>query len=129
MDRANQEQGECLLKKWAESKKRIEEIQKEINLIKNNINPLIDEKFAESKIKVMYEKIISEYFNQIYRQMDEFKKLNSMIIQCTSLEKEVIIQRYLKGYSWDKIALENYVSKSTCFNIRKKIINKLIKKE
>ena len=128
MDKDQRKRGEYLLKKWGEGKKRIEEIQKEINLLKSNINPLINEKFTEnqSEIKVIYEKIMLEHLNQMYSQMQEFKKLNSILSQCSSVERNVITQRYVKGHSWVKIAMENYVAKTSCFNIRNKIINKLI---
>lgn len=62
----------------------------------------------------------------MYSQMQEFQKLNSILSQCSSVERNVITQRYVKGYSWVKIAMENYVAKTSCFNIKNKIINKLI---
>ena len=84
MTKNERDKGEKILKSWANAKYRINQIQNELNLIKDVINKL-----------------------------DNF-------------EKNIIIYRYQKNYSWDKIALVNHTSRSNCFNIKNRIIKEIL---
>lgn len=123
--------GEEILKRWGAGKKRLNDIQKEINLIKNDVNHLTYDGFISehTEIKITYEKVLNEFLNQMHNLMLEFKKVDMVLNQCLETERNVITQRYIKGYSWNRIAMETHTSRTNCFNIKNKVINMLIEEE
>lgn len=121
--------GENILKQWAEAKSNIISIQNEINYIKNNTNNLFsNELLNDDEIKQTYNQLIYELLSQMKIKMIKFKYVEDIINNLDNFEKNIIINRYQKKYSWDKIALESHISRTNCFNIKNKIIKKLLNK-
>ena len=123
--------GNEILKKWGAVKKRLNNIQKEINLIKNNHDYLTYAGFISehAEIKSTYEKVLNELLNQIDNLILEFVKINLVLNQLPEIERKVIYLRYVKKYAWEKIAMETYTSRTNCFNIKNKVIDMLIEEE
>lgn len=121
--------GEEILTKWAEARGRILDIQKEINMIKKGINPLLSEELEDDfEIKETYNKLMYEMLSEMKKKMIEYKNVEDIINQLENFERNIIIYRYQKKYSWDKIAMENHISRTNCFNIKNRIIKKIIAK-
>ncbi len=127
MNKQDKIKGENLLKKWAEAKQRIIDIQNEINLLKNNINPLFTEQFESyDEILFIYNKLLKELLFQMQDKMITLQKVEYVIDKLDKFERNIIIFRYQKKYSWERIALENHTSRTNCFNIRNRVIKKII---
>lgn len=119
--------GEEILKNWANAKGRITDLQREINFLKENTKSVFyDEMQENDEINSVYKEVLFEMLNEMKKRMIQYKKVEAVVNNLEKFEKNIILNRYEKKYSWEKIAMENHISRTNCFNIKNKIIKKLL---
>lgn len=119
--------GEIILKNWAQSRKKLFDIQREITELKNGLSPFYSENLKDNfEIKKVYHNLVNEMLNEMKKRMLDFKNVETIINNLDDFEKNIIIDRYQKKYSWDKIALENHTSRTNCFNVKNRVIKKIL---
>lgn len=128
MTKEERNKGEEILRKWARAKGRLMEIQREIKLIKDKVSPIfIQDSEENEEILKTYKEVLSEMLNEMKKNMLEYKNVEDIINGLEKFERNIIIYRYQKKYSWDRIAMENHISRTNCFNIKNRVIKELIK--
>ena len=127
MTKNERDKGEKILKSWANAKYRINQIQNELNLIKDGFNnDFIQDINKNSEIYSIYKELLFEMLSEMKKKMLDFKCVEDVINKLDNCEKNIIIYRDQKNYSWDKIALVNHTSRSNCFNIKNRIIKEIL---
>ncbi len=128
MTKEERNKGEEILRKWARAKERLIELQKDINLIKDGVSPIFIQDTEQNKEMFnIYNELIFEMLNEMKKKMLEYKNVEDIINRLEKFERNIIIYRYQKKYSWERIAMENHISRTNCFNIKNRIIKELIK--
>ncbi len=133
MDKKAREKGEMYLKKWASAILEMEEIQTEINLIKKGTMPKkIEEKILlqdKNEIVDCYKIVIDEKREQLKNTIKIYKFIDDIINSLEDYERKVIGNRYFNKKAWQAVAFNSHISLRQCFNIKNKVINKILEKE
>ena len=71
------------------------------------------------------EKEIERIENEIEDRLQKYGEIGKIIDSLSAEEQEIVQYRYLKDYSWVKVAQKMYMSERQVFNIHKKLLGRL----
>lgn len=74
-----------------------------------------------------YEKRIEELNEKINQKLSIQSYIKDLIYSLPHEEMEVLVLKYIRGYSWDFIPDKIYCSRAKCFNLHKKGIEHVLK--
>ena len=103
---------------WGKIKKVNNLKQEEIDILQRAI------KKGNETIKTA-EKEIERIENEIETRLQKYSDTGKIINSLSEDEQAIVNYRYLKEYSWVKVAQKMYISERQVFNIHKKLLEKL----
>lgn len=137
MDKEKRKQGEKYIVCWAEGRKSIEKIQKDINTIKKSIQDgdnlnidginIYDVNYSESKETIdTYIDILEEKELELKNKIRSCKIVDDVINRLEEYQKDVIKFRYIEKNSWEAVSLKSHISVRHCFNIKNFVIENIL---
>ena len=81
---------------------------------------------AAAYIVDVYEKRLGELKEKVRAEMENKKMAERLLSVLDETERKVVIARYIKGIMWDHMGAYVYLSRRSCFNYRKRAMEKMM---
>lgn len=129
MNKEKRLEGEKYLKNWGRGIIDIENLQAEINKIRKH-NSIFENIQLKDKNDIVdiYNKIIDEKLKKLENTVYEYKFIDDIVSDLEEYQKDIIKYRYIYKNSWQAVALKAHISLRQCFNVKNKVINKILQK-
>lgn len=130
MDKEKRRKGEQYLRKWARSILDMEKLQIEINQLREKKATFEDIQMRnKDDINTIYQDVISKRIEKLKETIERYKFVDDVISNLEVHEREIINARYKQKRAWQLIALDVHIRERQCFNIKNRVINKILEKE